>query len=358
MFYQVNTGAGIKATGAFVKRPDAPDTGAGAKADIVKVRRLTAPPNAAVSATPAPATAATPPPEPAAVVEVSDEGRELAAQKAETEYALMYVVEGPRMERTIQRLVYDVVSPKLDASAANRFTNEITTLIQGEYDGSELLGTAEERAINREKGMKLAEYVAETYIDNAEDREKFLGLVKTYSDNAVLREKGYFVDFNLGENGKAYTLTPQEWHNGTVYIPGEKEARNAAWQMAKTVFGDKLDQAGSALNIFLQEETTKILLKDPKYADIAKRYDAGEIDLALAFHYIVLKDGDNVHPDVSGFAKKVKEVDATIERVKRTMDPDAVKADVQRIIQEILSNVATQTDFIKSMLTQNSDANY
>jgi hypothetical protein len=213
--------------------------------------------------------------------------------------------------------------------------------------------TNEERAINREKGVKLAEYVAETYIDSAEDREKFLSKIKMWSDNAELRDKGYIVDFAEGPDGKARVWTPQEWYGGTLYIPGQKEAYKAANILAK----GQVFENDEARRRFVWDESIKILLKDPRYADIGKRYEAGEIDLPRAWLAIADKCDGNVHPEVKGFAEKVKEVDATIERVKRTSDPDAVKADVQRIIQEILSNVATQTDFIKSMLTQNADAN-
>ena len=51
--------------------------------------------------------------------------------------------------------------------------------------------TLEERAINRELGMKHAEYIAENYFKDPDEAKAFLDRVKLEYENDILREKGY-----------------------------------------------------------------------------------------------------------------------------------------------------------------------
>ena len=53
--------------------------------------------------------------------------------------------------------------------------------------------SAEERAAYREMALKQAEYVAENYFDNEEERAAFMEEVNRYYENDLLRERGYVV---------------------------------------------------------------------------------------------------------------------------------------------------------------------
>src|SRR5690625_7069906 len=51
----------------------------------------------------------------------------------------------------------------------------------------------EERAAYREMALKQAEYVAENFFDNEEERAAFMDEINRYYENDLLREKGYVV---------------------------------------------------------------------------------------------------------------------------------------------------------------------
>lgn len=53
--------------------------------------------------------------------------------------------------------------------------------------------SAEERAAYREMALKQAEYIAENYFDNDEEKTAFMDEINKYYENDLLREKGYVV---------------------------------------------------------------------------------------------------------------------------------------------------------------------
>lgn len=74
--------------------------------------------------------------------------------------------------------------------------------------------SAEERAAYREMALKQAEYVAENYFDNEEERAAFMDEINRYYENDLLREKGYVVFDNSDlEPFKSYS-SPRD--NGKV----------------------------------------------------------------------------------------------------------------------------------------------
>lgn len=84
----------------------------------------------------------------------------------------------------------------------------------------------EERAAYREMALKQAEYVAENYFDNDEERTAFMDEVNRYYENDLLREKGYVVFDNSDlEPFKQYS-SPRD--NGKVsYMTLAKEFMDA-----------------------------------------------------------------------------------------------------------------------------------
>lgn len=86
--------------------------------------------------------------------------------------------------------------------------------------------SAEERAAYRETALKQAQYVAENYFDNEEERTAFMDEVNRYYENDLLREKGYVVFDNSDlEPFKQYS-SPRD--NGKVsYMTLAKEYMDA-----------------------------------------------------------------------------------------------------------------------------------
>jgi hypothetical protein len=193
-----------------------------------------------------------PTPSPATILEISAEGRELALNslqfrendpdnpfftldetffsKEAVEYRKMggagslLEPDGLRqihissIDGSIQQRVADVVNQKMDPTTAQNFVSSVTRLIQGTTDGhGNINETVEERAINREKGLKLAEYIAENYIDESDERKEFLNGIKYFYDNAVLRDKGYTViERPDGVSIGKPSLAEKEWEAGSI----------------------------------------------------------------------------------------------------------------------------------------------
>jgi len=376
-----NAMAGVPGQGAYRKHDAVPaDTG------INPVGKLS---GHAV----APKSDATPPPEPAAILDVSEEGRNLALQSLEVRHLTpddpFYSFLTAEMEKmaqrkaanpqslsepdtsrkihtvdanewSIYRLVQDVVNPKMDPTTANNFTNELSRLIQGTWDNSgNLNGTVEERATNREKGLELANYIAETYIDTPDAKKVFLDKVQDFYNNAVLRDKGYIVI--EGPNG---TTVEKPRSSDTPLLPGFSKA----WDEAV----DNLSKAGTvdfddkATLDALTNESARVYLRNAgdKYADIAAKFEAGELNGVEVFHLIrksnyeeSLRTGKHVTDPSStsekSFAEKEREVTAAINRVKNTLDIDAIKEEVQRTIKNILSTFMSYADYEKQIQSWN-----
>jgi hypothetical protein len=81
----------------------------------------------------------------------------------------------------------------LDGKARNAslVANELGQMIRSAANNNG--ATAEERAINRETGMRHAQYIAQNFFDNPDEAKAFLDGIQQFYDNDVLREKGYTV---------------------------------------------------------------------------------------------------------------------------------------------------------------------
>jgi hypothetical protein len=218
------------------------------------------------------------PSEPAAIFDISARGRELAAlqirildepliseeeafqMKADFGKSLLdpsshkqiHTVSG---EGTVRRLVQDVVNYKTDPTTARLITDELDRLITGIYVNGKTDGTIEERAVNREKGLKLAEYIAETYIDEPSERKNFLDGVKHFYDSAVLVDKGYII-------------TEKPDGGRTVTKPWETSPYHSATGAAINAFAANERNVG---NIITQAQNT--LDKEAVSADIRRIID-------------------------------------------------------------------------------------
>lgn len=69
---------------------------------------------------------------------------------------------------------------------------ELRDMIYGGMDANPD-ATAEERAITREAGLKLAEYISQNYFDDQKEGTAFLDTVKMYAEKNLLSQKGYIV---------------------------------------------------------------------------------------------------------------------------------------------------------------------
>jgi len=77
------------------------------------------------------------------------------------------------------------------AEKAGFVANELQRMISGTLFNND--ASLEERAMNREIGLKNAEYLAENYFDNPDEAKAFLDEVYRFAENDILREKGYIV---------------------------------------------------------------------------------------------------------------------------------------------------------------------
>jgi hypothetical protein len=327
-----------------------------------------------------------PPPEPAAILDVSAMGRQLATlqlrmfdpanplfkfddgsffsaeamaqRKAASAKSLLEPdtsrqIHVTGMEGTLQKLVLDVVNSKMDPATANKFTAELSHLIQGTWD---VFGnpneTLEERVGNREKGLKLAEYIAENYIDEPDEKQRFLDGVKHFYNNAVLRDKGYVVI----EGPQEQILKPEQSITG-INISSFDMAWKAAVKSVSTMsFTDESERLNAQ-----HDEYIKNLLSDPKNAEVAKLYEAGEINLGAAMNYMMkLARYGSIDGPSFGSSNKTstgngspdtlvvneKTVANTIEQVKNSLDMDAIKEEVQRMVKSILSTFMSYDDYV------------
>ena len=67
--------------------------------------------------------------------------------------------------------------------------DELGKMIKSAYHGNG--ASIEERAMNREAGLKMAEYFADNYLSDPEAKKTFLDEINRYAELDVLREKGY-----------------------------------------------------------------------------------------------------------------------------------------------------------------------
>jgi len=338
------------------------------------------PPSAAGGAVAEGAPAAPPSPAPAAILDVSAEGRERAALKLRiSDEPFIFISDeeagqirakmakslldppDPAMmihttgtDGTLNKLVADVVNAKMDPNTANKFKAELDRLISGAYtaDGK-MAGTVEERAVDMEKGLKLAEYIAENYIDDPESRKDFLDGVRVFYNNAVLREKGY--DVLETPEGTRISKPGQSSIPGEsppVYIPGWNEALNTALKSVKRDdFADGHDWAVEWFN-----EAARVFFRNApagKYDELAKKFEAGEISgtgvFGVLFKEAHEKGSYAPVPSKAALAEKEREVGNTIERVKSNLDMNALMEDVQRTIKEITANFVSYGDYMKNL---------
>jgi hypothetical protein len=199
----------------------------------------------------------------------------------------------------------------MDPITADSFTAELSRLIRGTWgENGNLSGTVEERAANREKGLKLAEYIAETYIDEPEERENFLDGVKRFYDNAVLREKGYLV--TEGPNGVTISKPGEPVPGASdtnIFIEAYKVACES---LSETEFAD--DEARFAA---VKKVAITILLRNPKYESIAKQYAAGEISIEKAEWAILDKNMEPIRRALKEAGEKSLEAYRKVMAEKR-----------------------------------------
>jgi hypothetical protein len=180
------------------------------------------------------ATATQPAAQPAAIVEISDAGRELAAQMSEANAApapTINVINDKGYEHITSKIrIYsdtddlpdvklpdnflaaraqgkteytrsddpdfilygDITikgmiasNPDVSEELANKLTGELGRLLRDPN------GTLEERVVNRAKGLELAKYIAENYIDDPVNKQTFLDRAKELANTAEMRDKGY-----------------------------------------------------------------------------------------------------------------------------------------------------------------------
>jgi hypothetical protein len=258
------------------------------------------------------------------------------------------------LEGTVVRLVADVVYGKMDPTTAGKFVDEVQRLITGDSKTE----SVEERTVNREKGLELANYIAENYIDNPADRQKFLEGVKHFAHNAELRDKGYFVMEGPEELVRKPGQSMIPGLSPPQFLPGWQEARKAALEsISHREFADINAETDA-----WTEETVRIFLRNApagKYDDLAKKYETGEMRAVDVYFALMREENEtgNAEPAVSQreLDEKEREVAHIIAQTKNKLDLNAIKEEVQNMIKNILSNSAIQTGFLKGMFNQQPD---
>ena len=183
--------------------------------------------------------------EPAVIVEISNEGRQYAIgqQITDIDYenathidTVSSLLEGkgpieprerPTVLPTIENRLLDVrglvaldfvISDALEGKKVDNRTAagiELAKMVMASaYGNGE---TVEERAINRELGMKHAEYIAENYFDDTDEAKAFLDRVKLEYENDILREKGYEGVGSNSQPWRSYSNSTAQ-DNGSISI--------------------------------------------------------------------------------------------------------------------------------------------
>ncbi|PKM49185.1 MAG: hypothetical protein CVV02_17105 [Firmicutes bacterium HGW-Firmicutes-7] len=140
-------------------------------------------------------------------------------------------------EGTLEHLLTDKLEGK--AKNASLVASEIAKKIRGTVNDPD--ATIEERAVNRQTGLKLAEYIAQKYFDNDDEANDFLAEINKYVENDVLREKGYVVFDNSDMKPfKGYTLptAPDD------YIRASAFAEKYGDTSLKEIFDDSVKLEG------------------------------------------------------------------------------------------------------------------
>jgi len=96
-------------------------------------------------------------------------------------------------------------SKKMSKRNAHRLANELGHLINSAGYGYG--DTIEERAMFRETGTRIAEYIIGTLYDDPEDRKKFMDGIIDYARHDILREKGALVQSNIESISNARILS-------------------------------------------------------------------------------------------------------------------------------------------------------
>lgn len=143
------------------------------------------------------------------------EQRELAQLEKELAYNPLtdefnLTVKGDFPENTL----YHTVSEALKGKVANEYVYAVALTDSIRSAVSMKDKSVEERAAYREAALKQAEYVAENYFDNEEEKAVFLDDIYRHYENDLLREQGYVVFDNSDlEPFKEYS-SPRD--NGNV----------------------------------------------------------------------------------------------------------------------------------------------
>jgi len=116
---------------------------------------------------------------------------------------------------SIEKHISNSLTDKMNKTEANLVAFEIGQLINSAGYKNGL--TIEERAINREKGLRLAEYFSLTYFDDFDEGKVFLEHTKDFAEHDEKLDKGYyFWDGQAYESYKPHPLDMkwQQWKRG------------------------------------------------------------------------------------------------------------------------------------------------
>lgn len=95
----------------------------------------------------------------------------------------------PFMEGTVEHFIFNMLDGK--AENPQQLAQELGDMIFSQWDED-----VKTRAINREAGMKLAEYIAQNYLDDPEEAQSFLEGINQFAERSEMRDKGYLVFYN------------------------------------------------------------------------------------------------------------------------------------------------------------------
>ena len=118
-------------------------------------------------------------------------------------------------EKSAEELIAATLTGKLSNAEAKLVAIELGKLINScaYYYGA----TVEERAMNREKGLRAAEYFAQIYLDDPNKALGFMEDIKVFAQHDEMREKGY--EFWEGQAYESYKPHPlsivwKRWERG------------------------------------------------------------------------------------------------------------------------------------------------
>ncbi|MDR2591871.1 MAG: hypothetical protein LBC59_03595 [Chitinispirillales bacterium] len=130
---------------------------------------------------------------------------------------------------------------EMDNTTAFKLASELGRLLSDPRE------TLETRVANREKGLKLAEYIAENYIDDPAAKQTFLDRAKEVANLYEMRDKGYNIYWTMDE--KLHIDKPDD---NLLVIAGKPTVKAAT---------DIIDRVKNSLNMNTVKEDALNILK-------------------------------------------------------------------------------------------------